>query len=327
MFGFRHNSGHIVPLFSGLGSRHHGSLGRDLHHGRSGLFGFRSGHGGHHNVHIRRHNRHHGSEFFVGFGFYPGYHRYYSYPYVSYPYYPYYPTTTYIESPPVYYQNVVVQSPPADSYQSGEDATAPSGVGPITQPYESEQGSTDQKQTTTDAAQQETERLNKLMVEGTDLFTQAMYEQAARSFSQVQTADPNNVDAILAYALARFAAGDYPASANAVRKGIRLVPEVVNSTFDVRDRYGSMADYDSHLNAVENYARGQLDNLDGLITLGFVQHFSGQRKLAAGIFKEVKQRSETDAALADVFLEAKPLEELLEAERKAQAAEADKENN
>ena len=71
-----------------------------------------------------------------------------------------------------------------------------------------------------------------------------------------------------------------------------------------------MADFDRHLAALEAFVSRQPDDADGLLVLGFVQHFGGQRESAADTFKRLKARSGADAYLADIFLNAKPVEEL-----------------
>ena len=85
-----------------------------------------------------------------------------------------------------------------------------------------------------------------------------------RTFQQAMTADPRNVDAILAYSVARFATGDYAVASVALRRGLRLYPDVVNSAFDIRDRYGNTADFDAHLKALNDFVRAKPDNVDAL---------------------------------------------------------------
>ncbi len=163
----------------------------------------------------------------------------------------------------------------------------------------------------TRAASMPDEEMHRLMTQGVESFMRGQYEESAQTFLRVAMADPDNVDATLAYATGRFATGDYPMSALAIRRGVRRMPEVVNSPFDIRDRYGRVADFDYHRQALEAFVQQRPDDADGLVVLGFVQHFTGQRELAAQTFERLKARSESDADLADVFLNARPLEELL----------------
>lgn len=152
------------------------------------------------------------------------------------------------------------------------------------------------------------EQMQKLMTEGVEAFGKGEYDKAARQFLQVGMADQANVDAWLAYAIARFATGDYGMSATAIRRGIKKAPQVVNAPFDVRERYGNATDFEKHLGTLERYVLENPENADGWVVLGFVRHFSNQRDVAARTFEVVKERYPGDAELANTFLNAKPLE-------------------
>ena len=186
----------------------------------------------------------------------------------------------------------VVSQPPIWQGEAGTVAPLPSSVGEES------------------ASVMPAEQMHRLMVQGVELFTQGEYEESAQLFLQVAMAAPDNFDATLAYAVGRFATGDFSMSAIAIRRGVRRFPDVVNAQFDIRDRYGRLADFDRHLAALEAFVSKQPDDADGLLVLGFVQHFTGRRESAADTFKRLKARSEADADLADIFLNARPLEEL-----------------
>ena len=81
------------------------------------------------------------------------------------------------------------------------------------------------------------------MVQGVELFSKGDYQQAAGLFGQVMNKYNDNVDAILAYGVARFATGEITAAAEAIRQGVRLAPDVVDIPFDLRDRYGQADDF------------------------------------------------------------------------------------
>jgi hypothetical protein len=153
------------------------------------------------------------------------------------------------------------------------------------------------------------EEMHRLMLEGVDQFAQGQYDAAAQTFLKVAVADPDNFDAALAYAVARFATGDYEMSAIAIRRGVRRMPDVVNAPFDIRDRYGRVADFDRHLDALESHVESEPNGADGLLVLGFVYHFTGQRDRAADVFGRLKAASESDADLAEMFLNAREPEQ------------------
>jgi len=170
------------------------------------------------------------------------------------------------------------------------------------------------------------ERMQQWMFDGMKAFGEGTYERAAELFLKVAMEDPENVDATLAYAVARFATGDYHISAIAIRRGVRTFPEVVNSAFDIRDRYGKIDDFDSHLKRLEEYVRQNPQEVDGWLVLGFVRHFMQDREMAGRTFEILKRRSPEDVELAETFLKAKSVQEVLKEleEQEKAAAEAAK---
>lgn len=147
------------------------------------------------------------------------------------------------------------------------------------------------------------EQLHQKMVDGTEAFASGEYAASARLFAEVAQADPQNVDAALAYAVACFATGDYRAAAASIRNGVNLFPPIVDSTFDLRERYGKAEDFAAHLQKLERAAADKA-NRDARLVLGFVQHFSDQRDLSNPIFEEIAKQGGPDADLAEVFLNA-----------------------
>ncbi len=264
----------------------------------------------------------------MGFGFYE------SVAYVPTYYTPYFvPAPVYVV-PPVVEETVVVTQPPVvytEPYGTAaapivEGAAAatevPAGVGPIEttgtlaepQPEAAPQPQADQppqaepqpQPTSTDKAA-DGQQLYMMMYEGTKKFSAGAYEDAARMFLDVTLQDPNNVDASLAYAVARFATGDYAVSSVAIRRGISRIPEIVDSTFDIRLRYGKMDDLNSHVQALANFVQAHPDDADSTLVLGFVQHFIGERAAARETFGRLRELSPADGDLARVFLNAKAL--------------------
>ncbi len=191
-----------------------------------------------------------------------------------------------------------VTTPPARSPTVTTPAPVPSS--PSAPPQEPSAAA--EPQPLDEAAEQE---IGQLMVQGVEVFSQGDYKQAADLFGQVMSKYADNVDAILAYGVARFATGDITEAASAIRKGVRLAPEVVNIPFDLRDRYGKKADFDQHLKALEDFVRSDPANVDGWLILGFVRHYTGDRELASNTFDILKRRSAADADVADLFLNAR----------------------
>jgi len=158
------------------------------------------------------------------------------------------------------------------------------------------------------------DRLFLQMFEGTKAFHEGNYDAAARMFLDVSMQDPANIDGTLAYAVARFATGDYAISAIAIRRGIRRMCEVVNSGFDIRDRYSKQEDFEKHVQMLEDYLTEHSENVDATLVAGFVLHFAGQYDEAAQVFNEFKRLSPSDADVADCFLNADPPEDIEQSE-------------
>ena len=246
---------------------------------------------GYHGYHHRYHHYGYCSSFAFGFSVYD-YGGYY------YPVYPLYYTAPYVVYPQTVYQQDVYAAPgyPPDAY------------GTVVEPPLEQEGQLD------DAAEIRVpaEREKKLIMGGLEDFEKGDYEEAARSFLQAAMANPDNIDALLAYAVARFATGDYAVSAIAIRRGVGKFPGVVNAAFDVRDRYGQPEDFEPHLIRLEQFVQTHPEDVDGWLVLGFIRHFSGQRELSARTFQLVLRLSEDDVALAEIFLNAEALPDLTE---------------
>ncbi|UCD29084.1 MAG: hypothetical protein JSV03_00955 [Planctomycetota bacterium] len=170
------------------------------------------------------------------------------------------------------------------------------------------------------------ERTQELMTDGIQAFTDGKYETSAQLFLSAAMRDKGNLDAILAYAVARFATGDYSISADEIRRGIGLFPPAVDSVFNIRDRYGNQEDFEKHVRILEKYVSSHPDDVNGWLVLGFVRHFSHDRAMAAQAFEILKERSPKDAKLADVFLNARPLEEIMAALKEEMSSMEGQEN-
>lgn len=142
--------------------------------------------------------------------------------------------------------------------------------------------------------------------QGADEFERGQYETASSLFEEVALADRNNADAWFALGTAKFATGDYARGASAIRQGIQVFPEMVNTVFDIRDRYGNIEDFQRHVESLERRIESNPDDMDAHIMLGFVYHFTGQREWAGEVFDYIAEKSPNDAHLARVFKNAKP---------------------
>jgi len=330
------------------------------HRDGDGRYFFRDGHGRYDycGCHRPRHEcyYHRHSSYWFGFGFCdydPYYYPVYPvYPVYTWPVYEVVTVPTYVVQPAPVVAQAPVTVPGAVAYPGesapgvevltpGAYSTVPPAQQPAEQPQPEEQAvpvppqgqpqeqPAEQTQPPTvpsspDAVESggmPVEEMDRLMKEGVVVFAAGDYEKAAQNFMKVSMAMPENIDALLAYAVARFATGDYANSATAIRRAVRKVPDVVNSLFDLRDRYGKMSDFDGHVASLVRYVNEKKDDIDGWLVLGFVQHFIGDRAHSKETFEGVKKRSPADADVAELFINAKSVEQLAKEAREAQARE------
>jgi tetratricopeptide (TPR) repeat protein len=147
-------------------------------------------------------------------------------------------------------------------------------------------------------------QIESMISDGSQLFRDGEYERAGDLFLRAATADPQNTDARLAYGMARFALGDYATAAEALRQGVRIAPDVVNSAFDLRDNYGNAEDFERQGGRLAEWVQANPADADALLVLGFVCHFTGDRPDSTAIFSQIKVQSPADADIAEVFLSA-----------------------
>lgn len=211
-------------------------------------------------------------------------------------------------APPVAPTAPQPQQVPAPQEAQAPAQPAPAQAAPADQQTEA-QPAEGQGEELPPLTEEQIKELQELMVSGTQGFAEGRYVEAAEKFGKVTGVDPHNVDAALAHAVARFATGDYAAAADSIRLGISLFPPIVDSVFDLRERYQKTGDFVSQAKTLERYLDKQPGDADALLVLGFVRHFSDQRDLAEQAFERLKKISPEDAELADVFLNALPPEQ------------------
>lgn len=255
---------------------------------------------------------------------------YYRYPYryVSYVTYPTWtvvydptPTTVYVESPQ---QVVYVQDDETVANQTGEAAQAVAvdfqrrpaapvvGAGnsePAHQHVPSAKTPSVDDQTGREPAAAEPaagdtievqpqERIpvnNDYLAEAEGHFRGGSYNEARRLFSQALMDDSDNGFAELAYGLANFALGDYPAAASALRRGLALVPDVADRPIDVSRQYEVSGDFNSHLQALRIHVAANPEDADAWFVLGYVEYSSGDAEAAARSFAKAAELNPQDA--------------------------------
>jgi tetratricopeptide (TPR) repeat protein len=152
-----------------------------------------------------------------------------------------------------------------------------------------------------------TNQLEQMINDGTQAFRGGDYTRAAQLFGQAAAADGRNADARLAYGMAQFALGDYRQAAAAIRDGIGIAPELVNTTLDLRDNYSSDQEFDKNFERLAQQVENNPNDADALLVLGFVYHFVGDRQDSRAVFEQIRTQGGSDARLANIFLNARPV--------------------
>jgi len=112
---------------------------------------------------------------------------------------------------------------------------------------------------------------------GLECFREGKYREAADAFKLAAESNQGDPAARLYAAHALFTTGQYREAVKYLRRAFELQPKIALLDFDIRDDYGRKADFDQHLQALETASRQAPDNIDRLITLGYVRYYTHQR--------------------------------------------------
>jgi tetratricopeptide (TPR) repeat protein len=145
------------------------------------------------------------------------------------------------------------------------------------------------------------EEFAKRMDEGAEAFAIGDFDKARHAFVLAILSIPESVDAKLAYAITQFAMGDYHVAAILLRQVIPAHPEVVYSDFDLRGRYNNKEKLAQQTEALRAYVKAHPKDVEPMLVLGFVQHFSDQRDQARKTFTEALKVSPKES-VASIFL-------------------------
>ncbi len=127
---------------------------------------------------------------------------------------------------------------------------------------------------------------NAWLAGGEKEFRSGNYDVARRSFSYAVLEDPEDGFSELAYGLAHFALGGYDAAADAIRRGLGLVPDVIDRPIDVSRQYGGAEDLRSHMGALDSHVVARPDDANAWFVLGYVRFSTGEPESAAIAFSK-----------------------------------------
>jgi tetratricopeptide (TPR) repeat protein len=105
---------------------------------------------------------------------------------------------------------------------------------------------------------------------GDAAFAAGDYAEARRQYIRAQLDGVFPGEATLAYALARFAEGEYALSALALRRGLALAPDAIDYPIDIAHLYGSPDDLQRHIDALGGYLAQHPADTHAAFVLGYV---------------------------------------------------------
>src|SRR5262249_20142172 len=110
--------------------------------------------------------------------------------------------------------------------------------------------------------------------DGTELFKAGLYERAAVRL--LNAADLNQGDALCRVRAghALFALGRYDEAVKFIRRAFELQATLATLSYDLRDEYGRMRDFDQQFATLEQFVSSHPCDPSGLLMLGYVRYFT-----------------------------------------------------
>ncbi|MCG3138432.1 MAG: hypothetical protein HJJLKODD_02296 [Phycisphaerae bacterium] len=153
-----------------------------------------------------------------------------------------------------------------------------------------------------EAAADREDYLGERLSQAETAFSQGDYLTAKQHFTAVMLEDINNGAARIGYGLVNFVNRDYRTAARSLRKGLTLMPEVIDQPFDLTAFYGSPENLREQVTQLETVLKSQPKNGDAWFVLGFVQYFSRNYAQAQNAFSQALSIEEDDQ-VAQVMLD------------------------
>ena len=257
---------------------------RDEHGRRSyGRYDSRHRYAGRH--YTRHHYGHDPHRFTYGFD-----HLYYPYGRLSY-YDIYYYRFPYYSSSFVY-----VEQPTRTVYVESDLETRQLDERQLTSPGIDELGWTDESDYV--KPQAEIPVNNPHLADAERAFHEGRYDAARGYVARAALNEPQNGFAQLTYGLVHFALGEYGPAAGAARRGLSLVPDVIDRPIDITRQYGSAGDLARHTESLKTYTDSHAGDADAWFLLGYIYFSSGHPDDAARVLDQAASLNPFDTHAA-----------------------------
>lgn len=126
-----------------------------------------------------------------------------------------------------------------------------------------------------------------LVDRGDELFARNRFKSAVALYRQAAEAAPDDPMAAFALGHGLFAIGDYRGAAKALRRGLRLFPDMVRVRINRRDFYGDKGAFDAHLQRLSLHVCTMPRDEAARFVLAYHCFFADQRHLARGLFEQL----------------------------------------
>lgn len=125
-------------------------------------------------------------------------------------------------------------------------------------------------------------------------FGMGKYQQAADAFILAAESDHGDPTSRIYAGHALFAMGRYHDAVAYMRRAIELQPKIIYLSYDMRDDYGALEDFEQQLAELVGAVELAPREKDRLVMLGYVQYYTGQRREAFNTLLRAARLDPTD---------------------------------
>ena len=136
---------------------------------------------------------------------------------------------------------------------------------------------------------------------GLEAFRSGEYRESVKWFKLASDMNRGDPSAMIYSAHALFAVGRYQEGATYLRKAFTLEPRIAMLTYDMRDDYGTVKDFEAQVAALQSAASAAPKNVDRLTMLGYVLNYSGQADRAYAALAKARKLDPNDKVVKTLY--------------------------
>lgn len=151
------------------------------------------------------------------------------------------------------------------------------------------------------AAEARADRAKQATIAGSRNFAGGSYRRAAERFREAAKIDASDASPQFLLAQALFATRQYPAAAQALKRGLKANPDWIELEFDVRSLYGDENELLSQLADLARELKANPLDRDAMFLLGYQLFATGQQEKARTILEHAARMETDDRHLKPFF--------------------------